>query len=339
MDEQRTCGLCGEQFPASGLYSFDGLELCPHCLDTRTLICRHCEERIWEEDNAGSTDTPLCRDCFDDHYTHCSACGCLLHESNAYYDDSDEYDERPYEMCSGVSLVSELAALVYKLDQLNKQRVFLPSDEDESAKWMDCFRDSIYDALEYNAEKISACPAVYWRIAHLKRIIYEVNTICQNLDESRRLQRPVPYGCEAPLSMGPLPTTQRDWINMGIDIFNQMISAFPEPLTFWDKDSQQFSNISCDNDNSDSISGVMAANAKLRSSPRIGASKGARPYLAYCLSDAEPYVKKLKKAAADNSAKDMSFKLRHEGGVKNVFTEIHRRLYGGNTGFKYIETI
>ena len=96
MDEQRTCGLCGEQLPASRLYPFDGLELCPHCLDTRTLICRHCEERIWEEDNAGSTDTPLCRDCFDDHYTHCSACGCLLHESNAYYDDSDEYDERPY---------------------------------------------------------------------------------------------------------------------------------------------------------------------------------------------------------------------------------------------------
>ena len=29
-------------------------------------------------------------------YTHCHRCGTLLHESEAYYEDSDEYDERPY---------------------------------------------------------------------------------------------------------------------------------------------------------------------------------------------------------------------------------------------------
>ena len=96
MREQRTCGLCDEPCPAEELHSFDGLELCPHCLDERTLTCEHCGERIWSEDNAGSSDTPLCQSCFDDHYTHCCRCGTLLHESSAYYAEDDDYDEYPY---------------------------------------------------------------------------------------------------------------------------------------------------------------------------------------------------------------------------------------------------
>ena len=96
MREQRTCGLCGESYPAEELYCFDGLELCPHCLDERTLTCERCGARIWSEDNAGSSDTPLCQSCYDDHYTHCCQCGTLLHESNAYYAEDDEYDEYPY---------------------------------------------------------------------------------------------------------------------------------------------------------------------------------------------------------------------------------------------------
>ena len=96
MSEQRTCGLCGEPYPAQELYPFDGLELCPHCLDQRTLTCERCGERIWDEDNAGSSDTPLCQSCFDDHYTHCCRCGTLLHESSTYYAEDDDYDEYPY---------------------------------------------------------------------------------------------------------------------------------------------------------------------------------------------------------------------------------------------------
>ena len=61
MKEERTCGLCGESHPGEDLYPFDGLELCARCLDERTLLCRHCGERIWEEDNAGSSEVPICQ--------------------------------------------------------------------------------------------------------------------------------------------------------------------------------------------------------------------------------------------------------------------------------------
>ena len=54
--KQRTCGLCGARHPLEELHLFDGLELCSHSLDERMLVCRHCGERIWEEDNAGSGD-------------------------------------------------------------------------------------------------------------------------------------------------------------------------------------------------------------------------------------------------------------------------------------------
>ena len=96
MDERRTCGICGAAYPAEELYHFDGMEFCPQCLADHTLVCQRCGERIWVEDNAGSSDTPLCQDCYDDHYTRCSRCGTLLHESNAYYAEDDEYDEYPY---------------------------------------------------------------------------------------------------------------------------------------------------------------------------------------------------------------------------------------------------
>ena len=96
MKEERTCGLCGESHPGEDLYPFDGLELCARCLDERTLLCRHCGERIWEEDNAGSSEVPVCQRCYDDHYTNCCRCGTLLHESQAYYAEDDDYDESPH---------------------------------------------------------------------------------------------------------------------------------------------------------------------------------------------------------------------------------------------------
>lgn len=96
MKKERTCGLCGDPYPGENLYPFDGLELCAHCLDERTLLCRHCRERIWEEDNAGSSEVPICQSCYDDHDTNCCRCGTLLHESKAYYSEDDNYDESPY---------------------------------------------------------------------------------------------------------------------------------------------------------------------------------------------------------------------------------------------------
>lgn len=95
MKELHTYEICGVSLPPEQLYHFDGQDLCAQCLEDHTLFCRHCGERIWASDNAGTTDTPLCQDCFDDHYTTCCRCGSLIQESAAYYEEGDEYDERP----------------------------------------------------------------------------------------------------------------------------------------------------------------------------------------------------------------------------------------------------
>ena len=78
------------------LYHFDGQDLCAQCLDNNTLFCSYCGDRIWKNENAGTTDTPLCQDCFDDHYACCCRCGALVRETTAYYEESGEFDKRPY---------------------------------------------------------------------------------------------------------------------------------------------------------------------------------------------------------------------------------------------------
>ena len=96
MSQQRTCAICGAACPPEGLYEFDGQELCARCLEEETLHCRHCHERIWQADNAGTEDLPLCQDCRDDYYTVCCRCGALIRDDHACYAESDEYEERPY---------------------------------------------------------------------------------------------------------------------------------------------------------------------------------------------------------------------------------------------------
>ena len=96
MREERACSYCGRTYRLEELHEFDGHMFCPECLEQYTVLCRDCGKRIWQGDDHGSGDIHLCRDCYDDRYTHCHRCGALLHESEAYYEDSDEYDERPY---------------------------------------------------------------------------------------------------------------------------------------------------------------------------------------------------------------------------------------------------
>ena len=96
MSQQRTCAICGAACPPEDLYEFDGQELCARCLEEETLHCHHCHERIWQADNAGTEDLPLCQDCRDDYYTVCCRCGALIRDAHACYAESDEYEERPY---------------------------------------------------------------------------------------------------------------------------------------------------------------------------------------------------------------------------------------------------
>lgn len=90
------CDICGHERLWDERAEFDGQNLCADCLDAHTVLCVECGGRIWSDDNAGSRDEPLCQDCYDDNYTSCCRCGRQLREDQAYYESSDEYDERPY---------------------------------------------------------------------------------------------------------------------------------------------------------------------------------------------------------------------------------------------------
>ena len=49
------CDRCGKELQDHEIYEFDGKELCEDCLNNHTAVCIHCDERIWEEHNAGTT--------------------------------------------------------------------------------------------------------------------------------------------------------------------------------------------------------------------------------------------------------------------------------------------
>lgn len=85
------CSCCNEEHPAEECYYMDEEEICESCYDENTVVCNHCDARIWNDDNAGSDSTPLCQRCFDNHYTTCERCGCVISNDDASYDDDDDY--------------------------------------------------------------------------------------------------------------------------------------------------------------------------------------------------------------------------------------------------------
>lgn len=88
------CNICGNCHPITMQTSFDGQDLCPNCLEDETIICAHCGERIWRDENSGNGATPLCEHCYQGYYVHCSRCGALLHMDDASYEDDDT--DAPY---------------------------------------------------------------------------------------------------------------------------------------------------------------------------------------------------------------------------------------------------
>jgi len=86
------CDRCGKELQDHEICEFDGKELCEDCLNSHTAVCIHCDERIWEEHNAGTISIPLCQHCYDAHYTSCEHCGTLLSYDDAcYLDDNEDY--------------------------------------------------------------------------------------------------------------------------------------------------------------------------------------------------------------------------------------------------------
>ena len=94
MKESKTkcepCSICGVVHEIEKLVEFDGKKLCFECLARDTLICSHCGERIWFIDNSGTVNMPLCRDCYNEHYTSCIECGRIIHREDAYYEDGND---------------------------------------------------------------------------------------------------------------------------------------------------------------------------------------------------------------------------------------------------------
>lgn len=96
MSKTFVCDICGESHPITKRTTFDGQDMCPHCLETETALCSWCGNRIWRSDNAGDSDPILCERCRDDHFTTCTRCGCLVANEDARYHCGDEDEDYPY---------------------------------------------------------------------------------------------------------------------------------------------------------------------------------------------------------------------------------------------------
>lgn len=95
MNEVTMCTVCNHPFPQSQLTSFDEALLCPTCLESATVLCEHCGQRIWADENVGD-GISLCQSCRDALYTTCTSCGCHVSPSAAYYEEDDAGQEYPY---------------------------------------------------------------------------------------------------------------------------------------------------------------------------------------------------------------------------------------------------
>ena len=85
------CCACGTELEDSEVCLFENEFYCEDCLDSITVICDECEQRIRNEDDYGDSETVLCQSCRDTYYYTCSDCGVLVHEDRAYTENGDYY--------------------------------------------------------------------------------------------------------------------------------------------------------------------------------------------------------------------------------------------------------
>ena len=77
MSETFVCELCHQEYPLSDHRGFDGRDLCASCWNSRTVLCDHCGDRIWRENDYGEGGLTLCERCRED-YGYCRDCGRLI---------------------------------------------------------------------------------------------------------------------------------------------------------------------------------------------------------------------------------------------------------------------
>lgn len=95
MEEHIICEVCEREMTADEAEYVNDTLLCAGCMETETVLCRCCGERILRR---YAVDGNLCEQCVDDHYTYCSGCGALVYNDDVYYTDDNEYD-RDYPYC------------------------------------------------------------------------------------------------------------------------------------------------------------------------------------------------------------------------------------------------
>lgn len=94
MTETFVCSCCGQEYPIYDCYEVANRTFCPDCLGEENMVCTHCEERILNHQNMGQDDSPLCQNCYENHYLNCDRCGALIQRDDAHYLTSDS--EEPF---------------------------------------------------------------------------------------------------------------------------------------------------------------------------------------------------------------------------------------------------
>lgn len=93
MNEPRICSVCGAVIPEDGGTVFDEQLLCDHCLNTETIICECCSERVWCED---AVDNRFCQNCYTEYCCRCEDCGRVIYADDANYEDGLPYCDNCY---------------------------------------------------------------------------------------------------------------------------------------------------------------------------------------------------------------------------------------------------
>lgn len=96
-----TCEHCGAIIECESDAYFrmaDGSIICANCA-CDTFVCDCCGQRFEDSEDYGNWSMCLCEDCYNDNYTHCEDCGCLMRQDDVWDDEGDElcescYDER-----------------------------------------------------------------------------------------------------------------------------------------------------------------------------------------------------------------------------------------------------
>lgn len=88
--EKRKCTICGKELDAEKTSVFDGVVVCQECMLEKTTVCDRCGIRIWRSEDQGDESITLCDNCFDNYYTRCTQCDCLVSRSLVIYDHNDD---------------------------------------------------------------------------------------------------------------------------------------------------------------------------------------------------------------------------------------------------------